>query len=66
MLQLYQLKKWAAEFKRGGESLEDKPKLGHPCTAPTQENIARNFQMMMDDIRLTVNHIANVMSISRQ
>ena len=59
------VKKWAAKFKRGKKSLEDDPRLGRPFTATTQENMDCIHQMVMDDRRLDVNHIANVMSISR-
>ena len=60
------VKKWAGEFKRGRESLEDDPRSGHPSTATTQENIDCIHKMVMDDRYLTVNHIANVISISRE
>ena len=60
------VKKWAAEFKRGRESLEDDPRLGRPSTATTQENIDRIHQMVMNDRRLTISHLANVVRISRE
>ena len=40
------VKKWAAEFKRGRESLEDDPRSGRPSTITTQENIDRIHQMV--------------------
>ena len=43
------LKKWAAEFKRGRESLEDDLRPGHPSTATTQENIDHIYQMVVND-----------------
>ena len=61
---LLTVKKWAAEFKRGREILEDDPRSGHPSTATTQENIDHIHQMVMNDRRLTISHLANVISIS--
>ena len=61
---LSSVKKWTAEFKRSRESLEDDPRLGRHSTATTQESIDCIHQMM-DDRPLTVDHIANVISISR-
>ena len=54
--------KWAAEFKRGRESLG--PRSGHPSTATTHKNIDRIYQMVMNDRRLTISHFAKVISIS--
>ena len=58
------MKRWAAEFKRGTEGLEDGPRSGRPSTATTQENTNRIHHVVMNHKRLTVNHIANVMTIS--
>ena len=63
-LALSTVKKWAAEFKRGRESLEDDPRSGRPSTATTQENIDHIHQMVMNDRRLIISHLANVISIS--
>ena len=60
------VKKWAAEFKRGRKNLQDDPRSGGLSTTTTQENIDRIHQIAINDRRLTVNHIANVMSISRE
>ena len=60
------MKKWAAEFKRGRKSLKDDPISGRPSTATTQKNIDCFHQMVMNDRRLTISHLANVISISRK
>ena len=49
-----------------GRALNMTPTLERPSTPTTQENICRIHQMLMDDERLTVNHITDVMSISRE
>ena len=54
---LSNVQKWAAEFKRGRDSLEDDRRSGRPGTATTQENIDRVHHVVMDERRLTVNRI---------
>ena len=52
MLQLYQLitvQKWAAESKRGRESLDDDRRAGRPAAATIKENIDRVHHMVMTD-----------------
>ena len=65
-LALSTVKKWAAEFKRGRESLEDDPRSGRLASATTQENINRVQRMVMADLHLTVNQIADAVAISRE
>ena len=55
---LSSVKKWAAEFKRVRERLED--------DLTTQENIDCVHHMVMDDRRLTVYQIADAFGISRE
>ena len=59
------VKKWAAEFKRGRESLENDLRSGRSSTATTHKNIDCIHQMVMNDRQLTISHLANVISISR-
>ena len=54
------VKKWAAEFKKGRESFEDNPRSGRSSTATTQENIDRIHQMVINERRLTISHLADV------
>ena len=60
------VKKWAAEFKKGKESLEDDPRSGRPASATTQGNIDRVHHMVMDDRCLTINQIVDAVVISRE
>ena len=53
------VKKWAAEFKRGIESLDDDPRPRRPVTVTTQETTA------MADRRLTEYYIAAELAISQ-
>ena len=54
------LKRWAAEFKRGRESIEDDAGSGRPveASAPEIEKVAEVEAMVMSDRRLKIVEIA--------
>ena len=60
------VKFWAAEFKRGRKSLGDEERLGRPKTATTNKNNAKVHQMVLDDRRIKVREIAEVMNMSKE
>ncbi|XP_040923305.1 chromobox protein homolog 1b isoform X1 [Toxotes jaculatrix] len=60
------VKKWAAEFKRGRESLEDDPRPGRPVTVTTQETIDKIHDMILTDGGITQRYIAAELGISQE
>src|SRR5436190_23148743 len=60
------VKFWAAKFKRGRKSLGDDERSGRPKTAITDENIAKVHEMVLDDRRIKVREIAEVMKMSKE
>jgi len=59
------VKSWAAEFKRSRKSLGDDERSQRPKTVTTDENIAKVHEMVLDDRRIKVREIAEVMNMSR-
>ncbi|GFV72568.1 histone-lysine N-methyltransferase SETMAR [Trichonephila clavipes] len=60
------VKIWAAEFQRGRKSLVDDERSRRPSTATTFENIVKVHQMVLDDHRIKVREIAEVMNVSKE
>ena len=58
------VKKWSAEFRKGRKSLGDNPRCGRPSTSIKAENIAAVEKIVMDDRRVTVRQIVNILGIS--
>jgi transposase len=46
------VKKWAVEFKRGLNSLEDDPREGRPKSATTPKVIQQAHDVVLDDRRM--------------
>lgn len=55
---------WAAEFKRGRESIEDDAHTGRPVEVTTPENCTAVERLVMTDRRLKVQEIAETLGIS--
>ena len=58
------VKKWAAEFKRGRESIEDDARSGRPKDAATDKNVEIVHNLVMCDRRRDLPSIANEVGIS--
>ena len=60
------VKKWAADFKRDRNSLEDGPRRGRPAAVTTQKIIDKIHDMLLTDRRLTKRYIATALGISEE
>ena len=60
------VKFWTAEFKRGRKSLGDDEHSGSPKTTTTDKNIAKVQQIVLDDCRIKVRKIAEIMKMSKE
>ena len=58
------MKKWAAEFKRGRESIEDDERSGRPKDATTDENVEIVYNLVMCDRRRDLRSKASEEGIS--
>ena len=57
------VKKWTAEFKWSRDSTEDDSWSGHPKTSTSDEQVNIIHCMVWDERRLTVQQMANSISI---
>jgi hypothetical protein len=60
------IEKWAAEFKRGCNNLEGDPRKGRSKSATTPEIIEQVHDMLLDDWRMKVCEIAEIIGISKE
>jgi transposase len=60
------IKKWAAEFKRGRNSLEVDPHEGRPKSATPPEIIEQVHDKILDNWRIKVREIADSIGISKE
>ncbi|XP_037931402.1 protein GVQW3-like [Teleopsis dalmanni] len=49
---------WYKSFKEGREVIKDLPRSGRPSTSNTEENVAKNKKIVLEDLRMTKNVIA--------
>ena len=57
---------WHKRFVEDGESVEDDPKSGRPCTSTTYTNIEKIRQLVRSDRHLTIRVIANEVGIDKE
>lgn len=55
---------WVSEFKRGRSTCEDDLRSGRPSTSITEENIKKVEKLVLEDRRITIKHLAEVLKIS--
>ena len=60
----YSSEKWAAEFKRGREGIEDDGRSGRPKDATADENVKVVHTLVMSDRRRDLRSIASEVAIS--
>jgi len=58
------VKKWAALFKTGRDSVDDDPSSGRPLTGLTEENVKAVENLVMEDRRVSVRRIAAEVKLS--
>jgi histone-lysine N-methyltransferase SETMAR len=56
--------KWVREFKCGRQSTEDEPRSGRPDDASNPEMVERVHQLVLEERRIKVKHIAYLLNIS--
>ena len=57
--------RWASDFKRGRESLDDEHRSGRPVEAATPENIERIRQMIEENPRMKAHEMAVISGLSK-
>ncbi|EFN83711.1 Histone-lysine N-methyltransferase SETMAR, partial [Harpegnathos saltator] len=59
------VKYWMAEFKRGRTSCQDEHRSGRPNEVTTPEMVKKIHKMVLDDRRLKVRELADMVGISK-
>jgi transposase len=60
------VKNWARDVRCGREQVEDEPRSGRPSTVVTDENIQAVEDIFMEDRRITLDEITDILRISHE
>ncbi|XP_050527885.1 protein GVQW3-like [Daktulosphaira vitifoliae] len=60
------IKRWYAEFKRGRRDTDDAERSGRPNEAITPENIEKIHKIVLNDRKMKLCQLANVIKISKE
>jgi histone-lysine N-methyltransferase SETMAR len=63
---LTMVKKWVARFRTGHFEVTDEPRSGRPVSAATEENTDEIHDLILEDRRISVKKIVEILQISRE
>ena len=60
----YAITRWCVRFKQGRESLEDDPRLGHPLSVFTENDVTAVKNLIDEGAHFTIEEISETLNIN--